>query len=243
MSNNSASSLSDNAEKSISIFENPEFGKVRTVVINNEPYFVGKDIVDSLGYTNSRKALSDHVDEEDKGVTKCYTPSGIQNMTIINESGLYSLILGSKLPSAKKFKHWVTNEVLPSIRKSGSYQVMPQKTEREMNIEEAHILENLILLCPVETYRQILASHITKKVTGEFLLPLPKLKNQIMTASQIADELHISKKRVGEIANKNNLKTEENGEWIWDRAANGKQVKNFVYNSKGFEAIKEFVNA
>ena len=105
----------------LQIFENKEFGKIRTVEINNEPYFVGKDVADILGYTNARKALTDHVDEDDKGVTKCDTLGGSQNMTVINESGLYSLILSSKLPTAKKFKRWVTSEVLPSIRKHGMY--------------------------------------------------------------------------------------------------------------------------
>lgn len=105
----------------LQMFENKEFGKIRTVEINNEPYFVGKDVADILGYTNARKALTDHVDEDDKGVTKCDTLGGSQNMTVINESGLYSLILSSKLTTAKKFKRWVTSEVLPSIRKHGMY--------------------------------------------------------------------------------------------------------------------------
>lgn len=117
------SALADTSLAEIQVFENSEFGNVRTVVINGEPWFVGKDIAGILGFSNSRKAIADHVDDEDKGVTNCYTPGGKQNVTIINESGLYSLILGSKLESAKKFKHWVTSEVLPSIRKTGGYNV------------------------------------------------------------------------------------------------------------------------
>ncbi|MDE6880188.1 MAG: Bro-N domain-containing protein [Oscillospiraceae bacterium] len=105
----------------LQVFENPEFGSIRTVEIGGEPWLVGKDVAVALGYSNPRKALADHVDKEDKGVTKCDTPSGTQQMTIINESGLYSLILSSKLPGAKKFKRWVTVEVLPSIRKTGGY--------------------------------------------------------------------------------------------------------------------------
>ena len=95
--------------------------QVRTVTINDEPYFVGKDVATILGYSNTRDALSHHVDDEDKGVAKLDTLGGRQNQTIINESGLYSLILGSKLPTAKEFKHWVTSEVLPAIRKHGAY--------------------------------------------------------------------------------------------------------------------------
>lgn len=106
----------------IQIFNNPQFGNIRTVTIHGEPWFVGKDIAEALGYTNSRDALTKRVDDEDKGVAKCDTPSGAQTMTIINESGLYSLILSSKLPNAKKFKRWVTSEVLPTIRKTGHYE-------------------------------------------------------------------------------------------------------------------------
>jgi prophage antirepressor-like protein len=99
-------------------FENQE---VRTVLINNEPYFVGKDVAKILGYSNPQKAIRVHVYEEDKGRTKIDTPGGIQEVVLINESGLYSLILSSKLPTSKKFKRWVTKEVLPAIRKTSSY--------------------------------------------------------------------------------------------------------------------------
>lgn len=102
-------------------FINPDFGNIRVTIINNEPFFVGKDVAEDLGYTNSRKALSDHVDQEDKGVTICDTLGGKQEMTVINESGVYALIFSSQLPKAKEFKHWVTSEVLPTIRKHGAY--------------------------------------------------------------------------------------------------------------------------
>lgn len=105
----------------LEIFKNEEFGEIRTVVIENEPWFVSKDVAFVLGYSNPRDAISKHVDVEDKGVAKCDTLGGSQDLTVINESGLYSLILSSKLPTAKKFKHWVTSEVLPTIRKHGAY--------------------------------------------------------------------------------------------------------------------------
>lgn len=107
----------------LQVFNSNEFGTIRTTTINNEPYFVGKDIAVILGYSEPRSAVSKKVDEEDRGVAKMETPSGTQEMTVINESGLYSLVLSSKLPSAKRFKRWVTNEVLPSIRKHGMYAV------------------------------------------------------------------------------------------------------------------------
>jgi prophage antirepressor-like protein len=102
----------------IQVFNNEELGCIRTVMINDQPWFVGKDIAVALGYSNPQKAIRDHIDVEDKTVNDSFTINGTKG-TLINESGLYSLILSSKLPSAKKFKRWVTSEVLPSIRKTG----------------------------------------------------------------------------------------------------------------------------
>lgn len=107
----------------LKIFKNKEFGEVRSLVINNEPWLVGKDVANILGYSNPQKAIRDHVYEEDKGVNEMVTPGGKQKVVIINESGLYALVFGSKLPNAKKFKHWVTSEVLPTLRKTGSYKM------------------------------------------------------------------------------------------------------------------------
>ena len=114
----------------IQIFNNSEFGQVRSLVINGEPWLVGKDVTKALGYDNPSKAIRDHVEEEDKRVgVQNVTPYIIdslgrkQHPTFINESGLYALVFGSKLPSAKKFKRWVTSEVLPALRKTGQYQV------------------------------------------------------------------------------------------------------------------------
>lgn len=122
--------------QNLQVFKNDEFGTVRTVTIDNEPYFVGKDVAEILGYTNSRKAIIDHVDEEDKrdGVTIRDSIGREQIPILINESGLYSLILSSKLPTAKKFKRWVTNEVLPSIRKHGMYAVDDLLNDPDMMI-------------------------------------------------------------------------------------------------------------
>ncbi|MCD3245311.1 hypothetical protein G8S21_05020 [Clostridium botulinum C] len=105
----------------LQVFKSEEFGQVRTIVIDNAVWFVGKDVAECLGYSEPRSAISKKIDNEDKGVAKMETPSGKQNMTIINESGFYSLVLGSKLSTAKKFQRWVTSEVLPDIRKHGMY--------------------------------------------------------------------------------------------------------------------------
>lgn len=109
--------------KNLQIFSNNEFGEIRTVTIDGNPWFVGRDVTEVLGYVNSRKALLDHVDDEDKydGVTIRDSIGREQNPVMINESGLYSLILSSKMPNAKRFKHWVASEVIPSVRKNGGY--------------------------------------------------------------------------------------------------------------------------
>lgn len=113
----------------LKIFESEKFGKVRTVIIDGEPWFVGKDVAEALGYANTRDALATHVEEEDKKtVVISDGKRGNPNQVIINESGLYALIFGSRLKSAKEFKHWVTSEVLPSIRKTGKYETNKNNT-------------------------------------------------------------------------------------------------------------------
>lgn len=107
----------------LEIFNHPDFGNIRTTVVNDEPWFAGKDVAEALGYSDPLKAIRVHVDEDDKGVDEMATPGGNQSVIIINESGVYALVFGSKLPSAKKFKHWVTSEVLPMIRKTRGYQI------------------------------------------------------------------------------------------------------------------------
>lgn len=117
----------------LQIFNSEEFGDIRTVTIENEPWFVGKDVATALGYSNPQKAVRDHISEEDRGVNEMDTPSGRQNLAVINESGLYALIFGSKLESAKRFKHWVTSEVLPAIRKTGAYK-KPMTTDQKIQL-------------------------------------------------------------------------------------------------------------
>lgn len=122
----------------LQIFNNEEFGRIRTIVIDNEPYFVGKDVASALGYGDGNEkskslsnAVANHVDAEDKGVTDIVTPGGVQKMVVINESGVYALVFGSKLPDAKRFKHWITSEVLPALRKTGSYEIPKKKVKSE----------------------------------------------------------------------------------------------------------------
>lgn len=124
------------------VFKNEEFGEIRTLEINGEPYFIGKEIAEILGYSNPLKAIREHIDEEDKGVNEMVTPGGKQNVIIINESGLYSLIMSSKLHNAKKFKRWVTSEVLPSIRKHGGYIAGQEQMTDEELMAKAVLMAN-----------------------------------------------------------------------------------------------------
>jgi prophage antirepressor-like protein len=129
----------------LQIFENEEFGSIRVVEINNEPWFVGKDVAEALGYMNTRQAIATNVDDEDRGVHSIDTLSGTQKMTIINESGLYSLILQSKLDSAKKFKRWIISVVIPSIRKNGGYIANQENLSPEQIVANALIVAQNII--------------------------------------------------------------------------------------------------
>lgn len=134
-----------NTNTEIIKFESETFGSVRTILINDEPWFVGKDVTEILGYQNASKALSDHVDYEDKLNNESLSSLGQRGGWLINESGLYSLILSSKLPKAKEFKHWVTSEVLPSLRKHGGYIVKQEELTPEEFIAKAVLMATNIL--------------------------------------------------------------------------------------------------
>lgn len=215
------------------IFENPEFGSIRTVEQNGEPWFVGKDVATALGYSNPRKAIADHVDAEDKNtVTNRYGTSGNPNMTIINESGLYSLILSSKLPTAKKFKHWVTSEVLPSIRKTGGYntdEIMQMMVDfmvqqQKFNQSVIELLEQQKKVVKAETYPEIGCA----------------TKETWLTATEVGRLLGMSKSMVGYIANLYGLKTPEYGTWFLEEFPASHRVRGvFRYNSRAIEQIKK----
>lgn len=126
--------------REISIFNSEEFGNIRAIEIDNEPWFVGKDVATALGYANPKNAVPTHVSEEDKLSTQIEYAGQRREVTVINESGLYALIFGSKLESAKRFKHWVTSEVLPAIRKNGNYKI-PMTIEEQLQIVAKGTLE------------------------------------------------------------------------------------------------------
>ena len=140
----------------LQIFKNPEFGQIRSLMIEGEPWFVGKDVASSLGYRVPNKAVREKIDSEDKGVSEMDTPGGKQDLVIINESGLYSLILSSKLPNAKKFKRWVTSEVLPAIRKTGSYMAPAALPDRKLTADDYLRAASIISTCKNERLPYVL---------------------------------------------------------------------------------------
>lgn len=201
------------------IFKNNEFGEIRTLKINNEPWFVGKDVAEILGYKDTSDAMKRHVDEDDKGVGISPTPGGKQNMKIINESGLYSLILSSKLPSAKKFKRWVTGEVLPTIRKHGAYMtdnVLEQAISNpdfmigllnELKEEQEH--RKLL-----QEENQKLAIKIEKdKPKIDYIDEILKSKNT-MTITQIAKDYDLSGRELNKILHNEKVQYKCGNQWL-----------------------------
>lgn len=176
----------------LQVFNNPTFGNVRVVSVNNEPYFVGKDVAEMLGYSNPRDALSKHVDAEDKGVANCDTLSGAQKMTIINESGLYSLILSSKLPKAKEFKHWVTAEVLPAIRKTGGYTAPKTKPKLgEVNSAARILIRTLKEAGMPAEYRAVALQNIYRPAGIDIPLIGITMPERYYNPTEIAEKLGI----------------------------------------------------
>lgn len=189
----------------IMIFNNPEFGDVRTVEINGEAWFVGKDVATALGYAEPTKAARERVDPEDRGVSKIDTPSGTQEMTIINESGLCSLVLSSKLPGAKKFKRWVTSEVIPSIRKNGGYisgqndmtpeelmakaLMVAQKTIENQKVRLSHLAVQNEIMAPKADYFDELVERNTltnfRETAKELGIPPKKFVQYLMDKKYI----------------------------------------------------------
>ena len=177
----------------LQVFANEELGKIRVIKINNEPWFIGKDVAKILGYAKPTDTVRKKVDEEDRGISKMETPSGIQEMTIINESGLYSLILSSKLPSAKKFKRWVTSEVLPQIRQTGGYIPYSQEESDEEILAKALIIAQNTLVKKNELIEQMKpkVEYHDKVLNVDKLVTTTDIAKDLgMTARELHSKLH-----------------------------------------------------
>lgn len=246
-------------EKHIQVFNNTEFGEIRTMEINGEPWFVGKDIATALGYAKPENAVSNHVDSEDKTSTLIQgSGSNYKSKAIIiNESGMYSLILGSKLEGAKRFKRWVTSEILPSIRKTGAYATDSAAAEyktRELRIREMNAQARLI---NAETRRltvlqkgkglsqvavDTLAVKAVERVTGKDLGDYLPQVEKTYSASEIGNALGITAAKVGRLANAHGLKTDEYGITVMDKSRySSKEVASFRYNEKGKAKLREIL--
>lgn len=209
------------------VFENPEFGAIRTVEINGEPWMVGKDMATALGYSNPRDALAKHVDDEDKSTVAIRDgTSGNPNTTIINESGLYSLVLSSKLPGAKKFRRWVTAEVLPSIRKTGGYNLpkdYPSALRALADAEE----KRLALAAENEAQKQIIADFQPLRQYIDTILA----STGTMTITQIAADYDMSAKALNKILNEAGIQRKVNHQWILYKQHMGKgYTKSVTFN-------------
>ena len=184
------------------VFKNKEFGRIRTCMVDGETYFVGKDVASALGYKNTKDALIRHVDVDDKEWSGITTPLGIQQATVINESGLFSLILSSKLDSAKRFKHWVTSEVLPAIRKNGRYELESKAKELQ---QQNRLLESKnTLLEEITAYQKPLTDY-ARIILGS---------TQTVTITQIAQDYGMSPVRMNQLLYQLHIQHKVGGQWI-----------------------------
>ena len=184
------------------IFKNAEFGQIRTCMVDGETYFVGKDVASALGYTNTNQALIKHIDEEDKQTSRFEMGGQKYSMTVINESGLYSLILSSKLDSAKRFKRWVTSEVLPAIRQNGRYELQQQVFEveqqnRALESRNAYLEDISAYQKPLTDYARIILS-----------------STQTVTVTQIAQDYGFTAVRFNELLMHLRIQHKVGGQWI-----------------------------
>lgn len=238
-------------KNNLKIFSSNEFGELKIIMNDNEPWFIGNEVAELLGYENVRNAVPKHVDEEDKLRTRIEYAGQNREMTIINESGLYSLILSSKLPTAKKFKRWVTSEVLPSIRKTGSYTAKPldeSKTKRLAIMERnAKVREAALWAKLAEgssgTYQQVCKAYAANTLAEKDVVTLPKVQEKTYSATDIGNMLNVSAHKIGRLANTHKLKTAEYGSWYHDKAKHsGKEVETFRYNAKAIDKFRQILH-
>ena len=239
----------------IMAFDHERFGRVRGIEIDGESWLVGKDVAERLGYSNPRDALAKHVEPDDKNTVAFRDgTSGNPNVTIINESGLYSLALSSKLPEAKAFRHWVTHDVLPALRKTGEYKMRRADDETRKKLADAKVrnaqsrqaalwIKMAELSGSSEVHKQICAAYASKALEGEMVLPLPAVE-KTYTAREVGDRYGVSANRIGKLANRHGLKTAEYGMLVMDKAKGcSKDVESWRYNERGVQAIGELLQA
>lgn len=226
------------------------FGKVRVIERNNEPWFVGKDVAEALGYSQPAKAIREHVKDTHKGVSEMDTPGGRQQIIIIDEAGLYSLVLRSKLPAAEAFQEWVVAEVIPSIRKTGSYSVnqdiKAREVEARLNNIRARVASTFLKVAQMTDlleYKHICQQKAAEVLSGVPLLPMQSINENTLSADEVGRELGIIGNMVGRIANQHNLKTAEYGKYFYDKSRHcQKQVETFRYYRKVIPVIQSIID-
>lgn len=240
----------------IMAFDHERFGRIRGIEIDGESWLVGKDVAERLGYKNPNEALADHVEAEDKLNSKSLSSLGQRGGWLINESGLYSLVLSSKLPEAKAFRHWVTHDVLPALRKTGEYKLKRNPVDDETRIKLADAkarnaqsrqaalwIKMAELSGSSEVHKQICVAYASKALEGEMVLPLP-IVEKTYTAHEVGDRYGVSANRIGKLANRHGLKTAEYGMLVMDKAKGcSKDVESWRYNERGVQAIGELLRA
>ncbi len=234
----------------LKIFENEAFGKVRVIEKNNEPWFVGKDVAEVLGYRNTRDALAKHIKVMHKADVAIYDGSQKRSHTIIDEAGLYSLVLRSKLPAAEAFQEWVVAEVIPSIRKTGSYSVnqdmKAKEVEARLNNSRARVASTFLKVAQMTDlleYKHICQQKAAEVLSGVPLLPMQSINENTLSADEVGRELGISGNMVGRIANQHNLKTAEYGKYFYDKSRHcQKQVETFRYYRKVIPVIQSIID-
>lgn len=236
----------------LTIFENQQFGKIRTLNESGKIIFCGKDVAIALGYKDTVNAIKQHC--RMSGVVKRHLTDNLgrkQRAAFIDEGNLYRLITHSKLAEAEKFESWVFDEVLPAIRKTGKYESKPVDELRQKNVqirEQNAKIRTAQLLYKIADktdtdYKQVLHARITQLLTGEYLLPLPEVNERTYSAQEIAERLGVSAWRVGRLANLNGLKTAKYGKFFYEKAKTAeKQVETWRYYESVIPALKSLLN-
>lgn len=235
-------------ENNLQIFENDNFGQLRTIDDDGKIMFFATDVAKMLGYAKPQDAVSRHCRYSVKRGVPHPQGKGTLEVNVIPEGDLYRLITHSKLPAAEKFESWVFDEVLPAIRKTGSYKTPKQSSDRDKAMlknaqaRSAKLWLEIAKNTGIQTYKDVCNAYAAKELAGEDVLPLPKVQEKSYSATDIGEMLGVSKAKIGALANKNNMKCDEYGAWYHDKSPySGKEVETFRYNSKAIEKFRSLL--
>ena len=235
-------------ENNLQIFENDNFGQLRTIDDDGKIMFFATDVAKMLGYAKPQDAVSRHCRYSVKRGVPHPQGKGTLEVNVIPEGDLYRLITHSKLPAAEKFESWVFDEVLPTIRKTGSYKTPKQSSDRDKAMlknaqaRSAKLWLEIAKNTGIQTYKDVCNAYAAKELAGEDVLPLPKVQEKTYSATDIGEMLGVSKSRIGALANKNNMKCDEYGKLFYDKSPHSqKQVETFRYYECAVEKFKELL--